>query len=150
MVNLKHFLKKKRQYLIFILITSLVVVIDQLTKWLVLRFNPKIDLKLLSIHLVKNTGAGFGILKNQTLWLGLFSLLIVVGIIYFYKKIPSEKTPQILTATFLGGAIGNLIDRLFRGHVIDFIDFDFWPAFNIADSCLTIAAIGLVIYFWKK
>ena len=60
------------------------------------------------------------------------------------------KYAQYLFALFLGGVIGNLIDRAFRGYVIDFISFKFWPAFNIADACISIAVIGLIIYFWKK
>ena len=104
----------------------------------------------MKIVLIKNTGAGFGILKNQTFFLGIISLIVAVTLIVYYKKIPKEKISQILFALFLGGVIGNLIDRFFRGYVIDFISFSFWPAFNIADSALTIAVIGLVILYIKE
>ena len=51
---------------------------------------------------------------------------------------------------FLGGVVGNMFDRLIRGRVVDFIDFTYWPAFNVADAALTVSAIGLVIYFWNE
>ena len=100
--------------------------------------------------MIKNMGAGFGILQGKTFFLGIVSLVVAVTIISYYPRIPKEKIPQILFALFLGGVIGNLIDRFLRGYVIDFINFSFWPAFNIADSALTISVVGLVWYYWKK
>jgi signal peptidase II len=78
------------------------------------------------------------------------SLMVIGAILYNYEKIPKENIPQISFALITGGAIGNLISRIFYGYVIDFIDFRVWPAFNIADSAITIGAVMLVIYFWKK
>ena len=140
----------QKQGILFSLITILIVAFDQLTKYLILKFDPYFGYKYLKIVLIKNTGAGFGILKNQTFFLGIISLIVAVTLIVYYKKIPKEKISQILFALFLGGVIGNLIDRFFRGYVIDFISFSFWPAFNIADSALTIAVIGLVILYIKE
>ncbi|MBT6774480.1 signal peptidase II [Candidatus Woesearchaeota archaeon] len=140
----------QKQGILFSLITILIVAFDQLTKYLILKFNPYFGYKHIKIILIKNTGAGFGILKNQTFFLGIISLIVAVTLIVYYKKIPKEKISQILFALFLGGVIGNLIDRFFRGYVIDFISFSFWPAFNIADSALTIAVIGLVILYIKE
>ncbi len=145
----KNFFERYKPELFFGLITSVVVVVDQILKYLVNVLQPGFTLGTLRFHLVHNTGAGFGILQGQTIWLALISLLVAFGIIYYYKKIPPQKIPQVLFALFLGGVIGNLIDRLFRGYVIDFIDFSFWPAFNIADACITISVIGLIIYFQK-
>ncbi|MEK6846425.1 MAG: signal peptidase II [Nanoarchaeota archaeon] len=56
----------------------------------------------------------------------------------------------MLWALFLGGALGNLMDRWLRGFVIDFIDLKFWPVFNVADAAITVSVIGLVIYYWKR
>ena len=142
--------KKYFPEILFSSIVFLVVILDQLTKYLILKFNPNLTLNFLKIHLVKNTGAGFGILKDYTWLLDLISLVVVVFLICYYPKITKEKFSQILAALFLGGTIGNLIDRLLRKFVVDFIDFSFWPAFNIADASITIGAIGLIIYFWKK
>jgi signal peptidase II len=75
-------------------------------------------------------------------------MLILVA--YYYKKIPDNKLNNTIIALILAGTIGNLIDRLIFGYVIDFIDFQIWPVFNIADSCLTIAAILLGYYLIKK
>jgi len=135
---------------LFILITTFVVILDQLLKYLILVFLPQTDLGWLYIHLVTNTGAGFGILAGKTIWLALVSLLVAIGIIYFYRHIPKQRNIQILFALFLGGVIGNFIDRTFRGYVIDFIDLKWWPAFNLADAVLTISVIGLVIYYWNE
>ena len=140
-----------RKYLtIFSSITIVVILLDQLTKYLIKIFSPNWDIKILTIELIKNTGAGFGILQDQTFWLGIISILVAVIIIYHYKKIPKRKFPQIFFALFLGGVVGNLIDRLFVGFVIDFVNFSFWPAFNLADACITVSVVGLVIYFWNK
>ncbi len=142
--------KKHKTELFFFSLTALIILLDQLTKYLILKFQTSINLKLLTLHLIKNTGAGFGLLKNQTFTLTLISTIVVILIILFYSRIPKQKFPQISTAFFLAGTFGNLIDRLARKFVVDFIDFSFWPAFNLADIALTLGAIGLVIYFWKK
>ena len=135
---------------LFITLTILIIILDQLTKYLIIKLNPTLNLKILTLHLVKNTGAGFGILKGQTWILALISLLVVLFIIYYYPQIPKDKFPQVMAALFLAGTIGNLIDRVFRKFVVDFLDFHFWPAFNVADGSITVGVIGLVIYFWKK
>jgi signal peptidase II len=146
----ESFFEKYKQEIYFWIIVIGAVVLDQITKLIVYLNNPKIDLKLFEITFVKNTGAGFGILQGQTIWLVLISLAVVVTILLNYNKIAKMSYAQYLFALFLGGVIGNLIDRAFRGYVIDFINFRFWPAFNIADACISIAVIGLIIYFWKK
>jgi len=148
MVNFNRFWQK--QEVRFGVIALGIVLIDQIIKQLMAWLKPVWNLPLATIHLVQNTGAGFGILKGQTFWLGVVSLLVAVGVIWYYHKIPNEKWPQVLFAVFLGGVIGNLIDRLFRGYVIDYMDLGFWPAFNIADACISVAVVGLVIYYWKN
>ncbi|MBU0457777.1 MAG: signal peptidase II [Nanoarchaeota archaeon] len=150
MVKQIYYFKKYNQEIFFTFVSSLIVFFDQLTKYLVSSLKLQLDLKLLTIHFVKNTGAGFGILKNQTSILTFISSAIAFVLIIMYKKIPKEKTSQTLFAIFLGGVVGNLIDRFFLGYVIDFIDFNFWPAFNIADAAISISVIGLIIYFWKR
>ena len=79
-----------------------------------------------------------------------FSLLILVVLVYKWKKIPKSVNVSVPLGLILGGLIGNLIDRAFIGYVTDFIDFRIWPVFNVADSCITIGVIWLVIYLWKK
>ena len=140
----------------FSLIALLIVILDQLTKFLVIK-NFRINETLLIInkifHLtyVQNTGAGFGILKGFEVLLIIISLIVIGFIVYYIKKIKeNERLLQILLAFVLAGTIGNLIDRIRLGYVVDFLDFRIWPVFNIADSFITIGIIGLIIYFWKK
>ncbi|MDP3990205.1 MAG: signal peptidase II [archaeon] len=141
----------KKSFLpLFGAVTLLVILADQLTKYIVLLKQPQINAFFLTIHLVYNTGAGFGILQNNTTALAIISAIVALIIISTYKKIPNHHEAQIFVALFLGGTFGNLLDRVFRKVVIDFIDLAFWPAFNIADLAITIGALGLVIYFWKN
>lgn len=144
------FLEKHKFEFWFGGIALLVVLADQLTKYFVYALQPQIDLKIITIHLINNTGAGFGILQNQSFFLGIISLAAVLLVLFNYPKIKKEYFPQFFWALFLGGALGNLIDRWLRGFVIDFIDFKFWPAFNAADAAITVSVIGLIIWYWKK
>ena len=106
MVN-KFFRKKE---FLFVVIALIVVLLDQLSKLFIFKFKPNLDLVILKIQFIQNTGAGFGILKGQTFWLGIVSLVVAIGVIVHYRKIPAEKISQVLFAVFLGGVIGNLID----------------------------------------
>ena len=146
-------IKKYQQsefFSLFVLISVSTVVLDQFSKYIALLANSNIKTGILSFNIARNTGAGFGILQGKTLLLTFISLLVALAIIYFYKDLPKERNMHILFALFLGGVVGNLIDRAFRGHVIDFINLSFWPSFNIADAAISIAALGLVYYVWKK
>jgi len=132
----------------FLKIILSIVAIDQLTKWIITTVTPSISiLPFFSIITVKNMGAGFGIMQNQVLLLILISIAVLVGIIWYRKKMQIQEI--IPFALITGGLIGNLIDRIFRGHVIDFLDFfittHHWPAFNIADIALVVG-VGLLIY----
>lgn len=93
------------------------------------------------LTLVHNRGAAFGILKNQTFF---FILTAVSAIILISLKLGKHKAVSLCSIALgliLSGALGNLIDRLFFGYVIDFLDFRIWPVFNIADTSITIGAI---------
>lgn len=146
---------KQKNVLFIFSITLIIILLDQLIKYLISKYmRPSQSIPLIKNFLyltyIKNTGAGFGILKGSNTIL-IFTSLIIIGIILFYfDRIIKEKPIHIPIALILGGAIGNLIDRLFLGYVIDFIDFRVWPTFNLADSCITIGALWLVVYFWKK
>ncbi|MBU1111165.1 MAG: signal peptidase II, partial [Nanoarchaeota archaeon] len=139
-----------KQTRVFIFITVLIILLDQLIKFLFIKYQPNWQFWFFNISFVKNTGAGFGILQDQTLLLGIISLIVVALIVYFYSKVPKQWFPQVMLALFLGGTIGNMIDRFFRNYVIDFIGTTFWPSFNLADSMISIAAVGLIIYLIKE
>lgn len=140
------------------IVACLIVIIDQITKAAVVkhlilyRTIPVIDgfFNLTHIH---NPGGAFGFLANQSQIVRSFFFLIVsfaamVFIVYFYCKTPKKYFFfRVCLAMIFGGALGNLIDRIRLGKVVDFLDFYIgnlhWPAFNIADSAIT---IGIVIY----
>lgn len=135
---------------LFVLITSLVIILDQILKLLILKFQPSWQSWFIYVDFVQNTGAGFGILKDHTLILGIISLLVTLGIIFFYKRFPKDYLFQVLLALFLGGTVGNMIDRLGRSYVIDYLGTTFWPAFNLADACITVATVGLILYLVRE
>ena len=102
------------------------------------------------IH-VRNTGAAFGLLAGHRRALGsyvliVFSLVAIGFLIHLLRRLSQKDTGLILSLTFiLGGALGNLVDRVFHGEVIDFLDVHWnayhWPAFNVADSFITVGAV---------
>ena len=136
-----------------IIISAIVVIIDQITKQLVKNsIKQPIDIikRILSITYTQNTGAGFSILQGFNIAIIMFTVAIILGLFYYYKKIPDNKLVWVSIALMLGGAIGNLIDRLLYGYVIDFIDFKVGLVFNFADFAITIGAIILMLYLVKK
>jgi len=135
--------------MIFI-ITLSILFLDQLTKLLVtknLLLNQSLPVirGIFHITLIYNRGAAFGMLKNQARLFIFVSLFAVVLIMAVLKKNKYRKSSfyNISLSLILAGALGNLIDRLIRGHIIDFLDFRIWPVFNLADSAITIGAILL-------
>lgn len=147
-------------------IALLVIVIDQVTKFLALSFltfdRPMPVFPLLNLTLMRNTGAAFSFLEHYrwSVWaFGLFAILISVIILIWLSRISiKQKWLSVSLAFILGGALGNLIDRIHYGFVIDFVQLYFrnwyWPAvFNLADFAITIGAVMLaidVLFFGKK
>lgn len=132
-----------------------VVIIDQWSKWLIVKYmqvgqSIEIVPNLLYLTSHRNKGAAWGMLQGQ-LWLFyILTVIVVIGIIYYMVKYGKDKTLQSIGFSFiLGGAIGNFLDRFFRKEVVDFIHtyifhYDF-PIFNFADSSLTIGVVILII-----
>jgi|SRR3989338_1783104 len=146
----------KNKYIIVFSTALIIVLIDQITKFLIkanFQLNQSLPLIKNTFHLtyIHNFGAGFGILQQQK-WILIFISIIVIGIIFYYfdRIKDKELSLQVLVGLILGGTIGNLIDRLAYGFVVDFLDFRIWPVFNFADSFVTIGVIGLIIYLWKS
>ena len=134
------------------LISGLTLAADQLTKHLIAAaFHPGESLPLLPrvLHLtyVQNTGAAFGLFKGQQLLFIGLSLLVIAWITrQFLAKRPLAAPVVWAYALVLGGAAGNLIDRLRFGYVVDFIDVRVWPVFNLGDSAIT---IGVALLIWR-
>lgn len=136
-----------------LLLIVFVVFLDQLTKYLAVKFLSPLGvvklLPFLNLVYVENTGTAFGMFK----FLGaeffvLIALTATVFLVYMYFK---DSKNWLIYSLLIGGAVGNIVDRLVYGYVIDFIDLHLaelhWPAFNIADSAIS---IGIVLFLYKS
>jgi signal peptidase II len=141
----------KKDYLIPIT-AGAVILLDQLTKIWASKLTSPIPIisNFFQLRLSTNTGAGFGIFTGFNSILIFISLIILGGIFYYYDQIPKKSYLYICYALIVGGAIGNLIDRIRLGRVIDFIAISIWPSFNIADAAITIGAIIFAIYLYRE
>jgi signal peptidase II len=133
------------------IIVSFILIVDQLSKFYISRvFEPYMSQPLvdgvLHITYVQNTGAAFGILADRTKIFIFVAIVIVVVMLRYFKYVPRDNYLLRLGLTLgLSGAIGNLIDRIRLGYVIDFIDFKVWPVFNVADSAIFLGVIALLL-----
>ena len=140
------------------LLTAGLVVLDQLTKaWAVAALSDgpiRLIDDVLALRLVRNPGGAFSVFTGFTPFLAVLAAVLVVVIIRTTRR-TSDRVMAFTLALILGGAVGNLIDRLIRspgflrGHVIDFIDLSFWPTFNLADSAITIGVIVVLLRGWR-
>ncbi|QQY78733.1 signal peptidase II [Keratinibaculum paraultunense] len=139
------------------LITILVIVLDQITKYLAVKYlkgksSFVIIEDFLQLYYVENYGAAFGILQNRKIFFIIVTSIVIISIVFFLCKNPYNlsKIMQIALSMLLGGSIGNLIDRIRLGYVVDFISirigkgYDF-PVFNIADTFIVIGTFLIVI-----
>jgi len=153
------------KYRLVVTVSSAVLVFDQITKVMVekamsLYASVEIVPNFVHITYLRNTGAAFGFLAGgrSALRMVFFSLVSVVAIgciSYLLKTLrPQQKTLIVSLSLILGGAVGNLVDRLRMGEVIDFIDLHWhhihWPAFNVADSAISIGVILLFFQLLRK
>ena len=147
-----------------VVLLAVIVAFDQLTKFIVDRSMPLhhsipvID-NLFSLTYIRNTGAAFGFLAGSAAafrlpFLIVFSLVAIGFVVAMLRRLPERETGLVTALAFiLGGAIGNLIDRFAYGEVIDFLDFYWsgyhWPAFNVADSFITMG-VGITVFYLIK
>ena len=137
--------------MVFWLTSLLVVIADQVSKYLVVSrfyFGESIEVfgSWLHFTFVRNTGAAFGILSGRLWFFVVFTLIVLVGIIYYCIATKPPAVVQLLLGLIAGGAMGNFIDRLFKPGVVDFIDLGWWPVFNLADSAITCGAVLFILY----
>ena len=98
-----------------------------------------------------NTGAAFGIFPNQGGFFVVIAIVVVVAIVLYYRNLPDGSwLVRIALGLQLGGAMGNLVDRLRFGYVTDFIDVGFWPVFNVADSSIVIGVALIAYSLWQE
>jgi signal peptidase II len=149
----------------FVLFLSLpLYALDLWTKQLVLRFissdEPRSVIPgFFNLVSVTNTGAAFGSFRNNnTFFIAISSVALLVVLALLVRQRPSDLWRDMSLALLLAGILGNVTDRLLYGHVIDFLLFDLhipyahpWPAFNVADSCISVAVVLFIIHsFWKE
>jgi signal peptidase II len=160
--NLERILiAKTRRLLLLYGIGSFIILLDQYTKHWVRQSIPLgvswspiawLDPIVTFTH-VRNTGAAFGLLPQLSGIFIVVALVVIVGIIVYYRQLAQASLLlRIALGLQLGGAAGNLIDRLIFGHVTDFIDFRVWPVFNVADSAIVIgtALLGYYVLFAEQ
>jgi signal peptidase II len=144
--------RKATRGLLLIVIALAVIGLDQLTKYLVrahMELGESIPREgLFRLTYTTNTGGAFGILANQTFLLAMVAVIGIAVFLVYFRYIPLESTLlKIGLGLDLGGAIGNLIERLrFHGRVTDFIDIGPWPVFNVADMSIVVGTIIIAYY----
>lgn len=151
--------KTIKNYWAIFLIAAVIVVLDQWTKWWV-RTNIAAGESWLPDSLQwlapyarivhwYNRGAAFGIFQQGNMVFTVLAFIVIAAIIYYYPQISSaDWSLRLAMSMQMGGAIGNLIDRLSRGHVTDFISVGTFPVFNVADSSISVGCVVLLLGVW--
>ena len=145
-----------KKYFPLIIIFLIIVLIDQITKFYIasnfeLYQSIEIIRGFFNITYIRNSGVAFGMFSNlkgsfiQIIFIAIY-IIAIISILILYRE--THGYSHIALSLIFSGAIGNLIDRIFRGEVVDFMDFHWqnyhWPAFNVADSCITVG-VGLLM-----
>jgi signal peptidase II len=146
----------RRRLLLVLGTAGVVVALDQLTKSLAVHYLSSGPVHLigngLELNLGYNSGVAFSLGRGLAPELVLVALVLIAVLMVMGRSAPTTGT-AIAVGFVLGGAIGNLSDRLFRSHhgaVVDFIYTRFWPTFNVADSCITVGGLLLLLLMWRR
>lgn len=152
-------LRMSRVWAVPAAVAAVVITLDQLTKlWVVRALGPETMTNFVpivgdSVRIAysHNTGVAFSMFQGHPELLTLTALLIVAGAVYFYStQLPNRSTlVQVTMGLIMGGAFGNLIDRVRLGYVVDFIQVGWFPIFNIADSAISVGAALLMLQFLR-
>ena len=144
-------MKKK---IILAVVSILIIMLDQISKLIMIDKNINIIPQILSFSYTQNTGVAFGLISNNIIFVIIFNIVILGIIIKFLKENNESIDYTVLVSLILilSGGIGNLIDRILKGYVVDFIKFDFinFPIFNVADISITLGIFILVIVIVKQ
>jgi len=123
-----------------VVIFLLLIFLDRITKMWATSLNSEKDYGIIAFTYTTNNGAGFSILQNMNVMLVIISIIVLIAITYFYRYLPKFSLIMITS-----GVIGNLVDRISYGAVIDFINLKFWPIFNVADSLIFVGVVYWII-----
>jgi signal peptidase II len=147
---------QRRRWLVPLFLALVVLLLDQISKqWILANLGPEpmqYEIPVVgdwfSIIYSRNTGVAFGLFQNMSPLFIVVSLLISAGAIYVYATyLPNDVwNVQISLGLILGGALGNVVDRILLGYVVDFIRVGWWPVFNVADSAITVGAAVLALF----
>jgi signal peptidase II len=139
------------------LIAGLIILLDQATKYIIRTnlalgevYRPELWITQFAriVHW-QNTGAAFGMFQSLGNVFMILSMIVSAAIIYYYPQVPrQDKLIRLAMAMLLGGAVGNLIDRLYQGYVTDFVSVGEFPVFNIADACISLGVVVLFVGMW--
>lgn len=143
-----------------VLIATAIAAADQLSKWLVVRsISDGASHVIISgfFNLVhwRNTGAAWGIFQDYNTVLAIVSILTILVLFFFrHSFLLHHKTSRLALGLIIGGIVGNFIDRVRFGYVVDFLDFfvgrHHWPAFNVADSAICVGVALYVVFSWRN
>ncbi|MGO4960744.1 signal peptidase II [Jeotgalibaca porci] len=146
--------------MIYYLLAALLIIIDQITKWNIVQnfelYQEKVIVPgFFSLFYIQNEGAAWGIFQGKMVFFYLVTLIVVGYLVYMFQQEKNKtKLVGISFALILSGAIGNFIDRLLNGYVVDMFRLDFinFPIFNVADVCLTVGVVLMLIHvlFFEK
>lgn len=137
-------------------IAGAVAGLDRLSKvWILRNFQLGESRRIASffyLTFVQNTGTAFGLLQGNNRALGLLAFVILIALLYGARGLTERGGfwGAIGVALVLGGAVGNMVDRVHYGRVIDFLDFRVWPVFNLADSAITVGALSIAIGMFRS
>ncbi len=139
----------------FLGVAAMVLLLDQASKYIVLSnlslgemWNPIPFLRpFFTITHVTNTGAAFGLFRDHGTLFSIVAFVVVAGILVFYRYLPADQFwLRVSLGLQLGGAVGNLLDRVRLGRVVDFVDFKIWPVFNLADTAIVVG-VGILAFY---
>lgn len=146
-------LTRRNGYLLVLVVAAVIAGIDQLTKWWALRSLQDHDVAVvgsLRFHLTYNTGASFSMGGRYGPWIAVVAIAVVVLLLWQGRSVDT-RLGAVALGLVVGGALGNVIDRaargdgLFQGAVVDFIDLQWWPVFNVADMAVVVGGLLLVL-----
>lgn len=147
------------QWVLLFGVAAFTIMVDQLTKWIVVQTLdygetwapiPLLN-DIFDITYTRNTGAAFGMAQDFGNIFLLIAVIVVGAIVYYYRNLPTNSWVVRLTLGLqMGGALGNALDRITRGFVVDFFHLHGWPIFNIADSVIVVGVVVLVVILWRE
>lgn len=158
-------LQKFRNWHVLLVVTALTLVADRVSKIVVASnltlyesWDPPISFiqRLFYLTYTTNTGAAFGLFPDHGVLFIVIAFIVITAIIFYYRYLPAGyHLVRLALGLQLGGALGNLIDRLRQGYVIDFINFNFWPlkdwpVFNVADSSIVVGVVLLALAMLRE